>query len=333
MNICDDIFKKTKINYDKILSYGFTKEKEIYKYSKLFLDNQFEALITIKNDKVFLKVIDKTFDEEYTNIYIENNSLGFANQVKEECRNILLDIKNNCFDTLDFIGEQANRVSSYIKNKYGSLPEFLWEKYSDFGVFRSNKNKKWFAIIMNISKTKIDFEDREVEVLNLKVDNPLDYLDKKGFYKAYHMDKKSWITVLLDDTLTDSEVFSLIDTSHNIINKVEKWIIPANPKYFDVMTYFKNNKIIEWKQTTNINVSDIVYFYFSEPFKKLMFKCVVQEKDIPYEYRSKNVKMDKVMRLEVVEDISSFDYNFEYLNKNGIKMIRGPRRINDLIVK
>ena len=188
MNICDDIFKKTKINYDKILSYGFTKEKEIYKYSKLFLDNQFEALITIKNDKVFLKVIDKTFDEEYTNIYIENNSLGFANQVKEECRNILLDIKNNCFDTLDFIGEQANRVSSYIKNKYGSLPEFLWEKYSDFGVFRSNKNKKWFAIIMNISKTKLDFEDREVEVLNLKVDNPLDYLDKKGFYKAYHMD-------------------------------------------------------------------------------------------------------------------------------------------------
>ena len=43
---------------------------------------------------------------------------------------------------------------------------------------------------------------------------------QKGFYKAYHMNKKSWITIVLNDTLDDSMIKKLIDESYNIINDV-----------------------------------------------------------------------------------------------------------------
>ena len=40
-----------------------------------------------------------------------------------------------------------------------------------------------------------------------------------GFYKAYHMNKKSWISVILDNTLDNEIIYSLIDQSYNNVNK------------------------------------------------------------------------------------------------------------------
>ena len=40
-----------------------------------------------------------------------------------------------------------------------------------------------------------------------------------GFYKAYHMNKKSWISIILDNTLDNEIIYSLIDQSYNNVNK------------------------------------------------------------------------------------------------------------------
>lgn len=32
------------------------------------------------------------------------------------------------------------------------------------------------------------------------------------------MNKKNWLTIILDDTITDSQIFNLIDDSYNLIN-------------------------------------------------------------------------------------------------------------------
>ncbi len=39
-------------------------------------------------------------------------------------------------------------------------------------------------------------------------------LNQKGYYKAYHMNKDNWITIILDDTLKDQEILNLIKQSH-----------------------------------------------------------------------------------------------------------------------
>ena len=44
-------------------------------------------------------------------------------------------------------------------------------------------------------------------------------IKNNGFYKAYHMNKKSWISVILDNTLDNEIIYSLIDQSYNNVNK------------------------------------------------------------------------------------------------------------------
>ena len=59
-----------------------------------------------------------------------------------------------------------------------------------------------------------------------------------------------------------------------------------------------------------------------------MYKCKVIEVNIPYEYKDKNVSMNKVMKIKLIEKMDKKNYDFNYLNKIGIKMIRGPRKIS-----
>jgi predicted DNA-binding protein (MmcQ/YjbR family) len=325
MSIESEVFKKSNIDFKKLIKYGFKKEKEEYIYKKRFL-NDFEAIITI-NEKVNGKVIDLEMNEEYTNIRIENASGEFVNKVKEEYIKILEDIRDKCFNSKYFIYDQTNRITNYIINKYNDLPEFLWKNDNETGVFRNKKNNKWYGIIMNIDKSKLGDGKGNIEVINVKINNVNNYINKKGFYKAYHMNKENWITITLDETLKDEEIERVIDESYNIINEEEIWLVPANPKYYDVVSDFKKRKIIEWKQSSNIHVGDTVYLYLAEPYSAVIYKCKVIEVDIPYDYKDNNLTIKKLMKIEKEKEYDKEKITFKYLNKLGINAIRGPRKI------
>ena len=330
MNIEKDIFNRAVVNLKKLLEYGFKKNEKKYIYEKKFLNNDFKAIIIIDNmGNVSGKVIDLQVNEEYAGIRIEMTG-EFVSKVRESYIDILKDIRDKCFDIKYFIFNQTNRISDFIKKKYGSNPEFLWKKFPHYAVYRNKNNNKWFGIIMNLDKSKLDNKTGEIEIINLKLDEEkVNYLLKKtGFYKAYHMNKNDWISVILDDTLKDDEIISLIEESYNIINDSEEWLVPANPKYYDVINCFKTKDEILWKQSGNIHIDDIVYLYVANPYSKIMYKCIVEEINIPYEYKDNNLSMKYVMKIRLLKNLEKKNYNFEYLNNLGIKLIRGPRKIN-----
>ncbi len=220
MKIEEEMFKKSKPIKQKLSKYGFKKENNIYKIEKTFMNNSFKAIITIEKENIKGKIIDLEFNEEYTNIRVENTKGEFVNKVKNEYKKILQDIKNNCFETKYFIGDQANRITDYILNKYNDKPEFLWEKYEDFGVFRNQINKKWYAIIMNINKSVLKEKDnKQIDILNIKTDEKTieKLIKQKGYYKAYHMNKKNWLTITLDETIKDEIIKKQIDESYSLI--------------------------------------------------------------------------------------------------------------------
>lgn len=220
MNLEKEIFKKSKVEFDKLVPFGFKKENNIYKYSEVFMDSTFRADITINEDgRITGKVIDLEIDDEYINIRVESENGSFVNKVRDKYSNILNRIKKECFMTNYFISDQSNRITNYIIDKYKREPEFLWEKYDDFGVFRKKESGKWFAIMMTLDRSKIDNGDGEIVIINVKVEPELrdSLLKKKGYYEAYHMNKKSWITIILDDTVSDNDIEELIDNSYSII--------------------------------------------------------------------------------------------------------------------
>ncbi len=93
-------------------------------------------------------------------------------------------------------------------------------------------------------------------------------LQQEGYYSAYHMNKKNWITVILDGTVPLKEIYSVIDFSFDTTASKKKkeqsrppkeWIIPANPKYYDIEHAFDNEKEINWKQGNGIKTGDTVF--------------------------------------------------------------------------
>lgn len=331
MNIEKEIFKRANINFKKLTNFGFLKEGNIYKYSKTFMDDSFRADIVIdKRGEVSGKIYDISIDEEYTNFRVENQNGEFVNKVREEYKCILNEILKNCFDKNYFVTEQANRIAKLIIDMYGDEPEFPWEKYQSDGIFKNPNNGKWYGLIMNLDKSKIDKNSSgEIEILDLKLDSEIipKLLSKKGFYPGYHMNKKNWITIILDDTLSDEEIIKYIKESHLFTVTSTEWIIPANPNYYDIINCFNDTDTIIWKQSNNIKVEDIVYIYVGSPYSAILYKCKVLEVNIPYEYKDVNINMKYAMKIKLLNKYDRDKYTFNKLNEFGIKAIRGPRNM------
>ena len=328
-SIESSVFKRSNVDFNKLEKYGFKKNDNYYVFEKKFLNDDFKAVITIdENGIVSGKIIDLQVDEEYLSIRTISEG-EFVNKVRDCYKNILKDIRNNCFLDKYFIFDQSNRISLYIKNKYNNSPQFLWSKFPGYAVFRNEFNNKWYAIIMNVDLSKISSKTGEVEIMNLKLncDKVKKLLNKDGFYKAYHMNKSDWISIVLDDTLSDKDIISLLDESYNLINEPESWLVPSNPKYYDIINCFNDKDEIVWKQSSNIHIGDIVYIYVGAPYSKIMYKCKAVEVNIPYKYKDNNVSMNYVMKLKLLENLNCKNFNFKYLNDLGIKSIRGPRKI------
>ena len=330
MNIENDIFKKYTPDYNKLIEYGFSKNKTVYQYEKFFENNEFKAVIEIsKNGIITGKVIELENNDEFLPLKIETQQGIFVGIIREEYKRILIDIRDNCFSKNYFIFPQSNRITHLIISKYENKPDFMWEQFEGYGVFKNANNNKWYGIIMNINYSKLGLDSNNpVEIINIKLDKDKipELLKKDGYYPAWHMNKKSWITITLDETVSDDEIIKLISESYSFtIEPKKEWIVPANPKYFDIIQSFEEQDEIIWKQSSKIKKGDIVYMYVANPISAIRFKCEVTEINIPYDYEDKNLKIEKVMKIKLLKKYNKNFMTFEKLNKYGINAIRGQR--------
>lgn len=110
-------------------------------------------------------------------------------------------------------------LSLYISETYGAQAEYPFLQYPDAAVFRHANNKKWFAVIMNVSERRLGFgTDRTVDIVNLKCDPVLSgsLRLEKGIYPAYHMNKEKWISVALDGSVQTDKIEWLLDISFEL---------------------------------------------------------------------------------------------------------------------
>ncbi len=218
MSIEEEIFDKYIINKEKLIRYGFKAKDNKLIYSTYILNDSFNIVIEFdKNIKG--KIIEVEYNEEYINYRLD--TLGkFNSNIKNEFIKILTDIRDKCAQKQLFKYEQTKRINKFIYLKYGISPEFLWDKLPNYCVYRYNK--KWFGVIGNIPRNKVDKNTdskEEVEVINVKVnESKVDgLLNKMGYYEAFHMNKKNWVSIILDETLSDIQIQNLICNSYENI--------------------------------------------------------------------------------------------------------------------
>ena len=94
----------------------------------------------------------------------------------------------------------------YCLSAHSTAPDYPFEGDFETAVFRHSGSRKWYAIVMRVSRRKFGFDSDEViDVVNLKL--PTEMFDSfgasDGVYPAYHMNKLHWVSVLLPDSPDD----------------------------------------------------------------------------------------------------------------------------------
>lgn len=241
INFEETIFKTKRFNPEKTLAYGFELINGEYVLAKEILDGEFIAELRVKADGAITgRVIDTLTGEELAQLKNSRYEGSFIGTVRDGYEKFLKEIADSCCDDVTFASDQSNRVAGMIEAEFGVIPDFPWDnsRYSDCGVFRHTGSGKWFGLIMNVEREKVVKRAGSssnvsgfVDVINLKIDEEQACAlhKKKGIYPAYHMNHKKWISVLLDDSLSDDEVMELVSDSHRLTDgggsKVDETLI------------------------------------------------------------------------------------------------------------
>ena len=215
-----DLIKDKKIDLKRLEKFGFKLINKSYYYYTSLLKNQFKMFVKINLDNsIFTELIDTETNETYVLHLLEERRNGYSEKVYRAYSKVLEKIKKECFEDEIFKTDYTKEVVDYVKNKYGDELEFLWEKSPKTAVVRRKNSNKWYALILTLSKRKLNLDsDEAVEIINLH-NSPEEIeklIDNKRYFPAYHMNKKHWCTICLDGTVELEKIFKLIDISYEL---------------------------------------------------------------------------------------------------------------------
>lgn len=115
---------------------------------------------------------------------------------------------------------QRDRIIQYAQDTFGTEAEYLWADAPNYAVLRRSASRKWYAIIMDVPSNRLGLAGEElIDVMNVKCSTIMigSLLSEKGFLPAYHMNKNYWISILLNDTVPDNQIFPLLELSYDIV--------------------------------------------------------------------------------------------------------------------
>lgn len=214
----NEIFDKNIFNSKLAIAYGFSKVGDYYILQSDIDVENFNAIVKIDKESFEVNVIELPFNEEYTLFNVLDSKGKFVSKIRKKVNELIEDIVKNCFKSLDY----RKILLEYVREKYGTIPEEPWED-NNHATIKTSNTKKWYGIFMSIPYKTLGLEKSgKIDVLNVKLNPDLieNLIDKKHFFPAYHMNKKYWITILLDSDTDLDLVKSLIDESFKLVEKV-----------------------------------------------------------------------------------------------------------------
>lgn len=356
-----EVFNRHRPEFAKLISYGFIQTEDGgYLYRQNILRDDFCVEVQVnKNGNHTSQVIDLLTNDEYVNIRIPSVQGEFVNSVREAYKKVLNEIAEHCFTLTRFANAQTNRLAEFLLTEFESEPDQPFaqhKKHKDTAAFRNPKTRKWYALVTQVTKSTLEpnlpaLESKQlVEIINIKVDSSqIPELHKQaGIYPAYHMNKKHWVSIVLDDSVNDEQLFDLVCKSRaftlkknavktqkptEVRKQIKHWVIPANPSYYDVIKVFKTKDVIYWYQGANFIVGDVVYIYLGKPYSAILYACKVIEVNIKSDKLNNKGKPIKRMNLQLVKTFEQDELTFEKLKSLGLTSIRGARGVPESVIK
>lgn len=321
-------FVHKKAEEEKLLEYGFKKEGDFYVYSFL-MKKDFKVIWKVKDGFLFsMDAVDTVTEEPYVLLDTELACGKFISSLRTEYLQKAGEVISACFSPCYCSSLQAERILDEIHRKYGILPSFPFKGKDRMFPVLTHEDGTWFSLIMEVSKDTLYPSSKEKEIMNLKAEKekiPV-LLKRDGIYPAYHMNKSHWISLSLDERLSDDEIMSLVDDSYLLTKKDQpssEWVYPSNPKTYPLEEELDKYGKILWQKNKSTKKGDIVYLYSGLPDGCLLYKTMVSKDDCGFDTEYGK----ETMELTLLEKYDKSFLPFAKLKTMSLTSIRGPRRI------
>ena len=198
--------------------------------------------------------------------------------------------------------------------KYSEAEKLIHRYIERFTNLRIRNNREFF----NVSPEEALDIFKEVALL----------LDDAVIEETY----KSSIFGISEETLEKQHKTSSSKTPQR--EEIKKWMIPANPKYFDIAGCLNKYRCVYWRQHYNFQTGDIIYVYIASPDRAVKYKCIVEGHDLPLPsdkefkfelefYANPNdyensKKHNRWMKLKLLSSINSDKLSMIHLLENGM---------------
>ena len=215
------LLEQYDIDCKRAIAYGFSRTEAGLELKKELPGVGLYAVFVIAGKSFDVNVFDADTDEEYLPFNVLDNITGFVTGIREQVEDLVQEIKEKCL----LNSNMKLRLMEYCERKFGTEPEAPWEDSPDAYTFKTAKRNKWYALFMTIPYKSLGLVAKgALDVVNIKLppEKVLDLIDRVHFYPAYHMNKKHWITIVLDKEVDEPLVQQLLDESYGLVEKLKK---------------------------------------------------------------------------------------------------------------
>ena len=207
-----EFFRRMRLRPETLQPFGFVKKSNGWEYSEPIAGGTFVCTISIGLDNAITeKVVDGATGDEYVQHRVAAASGKFVGRVRQDVMSLMAKIAESCFERDIFKTDLARQIIEFARAEWGEEPEFLWDKFPDYAVLRRRDTAKWYALVARLAADKVGGDANElVEIVNLR---RTDGMAGERFRPAYHMNKKTWTTIVLDDTVEINVLLQLLGRS------------------------------------------------------------------------------------------------------------------------
>ena len=209
--------EKYNFSKEQLKGFGFKEEVDKLVYKKEILDSNFLIEIVFANNQLTIEVYDLEFDEIYSLFSVDSAVGETIQNIREHVEKLLSSI----LGLADESGKISSEIIDYCNNKYGGNHVNPFKKHPDILALVNEKNK-WYALFLDVDYNKLNKNTditTKVKILNVKypANKILEIIDNKNIFPAYHMNKKHWISIVIDKNIKLETIKELIDISYSLV--------------------------------------------------------------------------------------------------------------------
>lgn len=212
------LLEQYDIDCKRAIAYGFSRNESGFVLKKELPDAGLYAVFAIAGKRFEVNVFDSYTDEEYLPFNVADNITGFVTGIREQVEALVQEIKEKCL----LKANTKLRLMEYCTGQFGTKSEAPWEDAPEFFTFKTARRNKWYAIFMTIPYKSLGLTARgTLDIVNIKLppEKVQALIDRVHFYPAYHMNKKHWITIILDKEVDVPLVQQLLEESYCLVEK------------------------------------------------------------------------------------------------------------------